>query len=182
MPEDNKLEGMDLKIEHPTVEDAREMLEIQYEAGLATAPLEKYGIPREKAAEEWKITDEKVAAFAQELANAQDDEFFIALDGQRIVGRCRLTWQPERDQYRFREFFVRPGYTGKGVGSKIWKEVKKTVGSRGVYLLANVDNQNAIDIYKRWGFESSGVYEEGTPFIEGAPNRMYTIMVRKAGQ
>lgn len=190
MTEGKELETMEIQIEPAAPDDAAEMLELQYQAALETAPLEESGVSREDAEKYMKPTAEKIAEYAKEIEQeGPHDRFFVAVEGHRVVGRCRLTWHPKKgdealsDLYQFREFFVRPGYMGRKIGKKLWEEALQAVEpTKRVFLKCNIKNEKAIKMYERWGFKKSGVFREGEPFAPEGTNRLYVIMVREPRQ
>jgi len=124
---------------------------------LATYPNEEYGITvddildhiekRHKRMKESKVDTVKNPPPGQTL--------FIAKEGTKVVGVCRLTVNNERNQLQ--AIYVLPEYQGKGVGKMLWLEMQKFADpKKDFYVELAVYNKSALEFYKRLGFVDTG--------------------------
>jgi ribosomal protein S18 acetylase RimI-like enzyme len=61
------------------------------------------------------------------------------------------------DKNNLQAIYVLPGHQGKGIGSNLWAEALKFFDSTKDTTVEVVEyNSNAIDFYKRLGFEETG--------------------------
>jgi predicted GNAT family N-acyltransferase len=89
----------------------------------------------------------------------------VAVDGERIVGTCRLVFDGELA--RLGRMAVENDYRGRGLGAEILAEAEqqaRTAGSERIRLHAQIA---ARSLYERGGFEVQGheFMEEGIPHL-----------------
>lgn len=102
---------------------------------------------------------------------ADENTFVAKLDG-KVVGFIdpRIDEQGHR---RVGAIYVAPEAQGKGVGSKLMNQVFDWYGrDQDIFLEVVSYNQNAIDFYKRFGFEQTDAV---VPEEEGRPNYLKTL-------
>ncbi|MEK7509490.1 MAG: GNAT family N-acetyltransferase [Patescibacteria group bacterium] len=159
MDEDPKAEQISVTIEIAGVSDAQAMSELKYENLLhrAHAGLIQLSSDGEK---EHKITSEEgVKTLANMLANSNEDDYYlVAKYHAETVGMCRMTWQPETERFQFRQFYVKPRYMGKKIGSRLFAEAKERAQKsshtpQGIFLYTGDYNQAAQNMYAHWGFK-----------------------------
>lgn len=156
----NKHEKLELKIEiSGAVPDDSEGINIVlYEAWLATYPNEEVGITVEDVEESYKdrLSPERIEKGKERLRNIPENErrLVAKVDG-RIVGVSRVI--KEEGHNTLQTLYVLPEYQGKGVGTALWEEGRKFLDpTKDVVLEVATYNENAINFYKKLGFEDTG--------------------------
>lgn len=111
--------------------------------------------------EGFQISAEREARFISRFIKNEDEIMLVAMDGERIVGngviereriprlahRARLTLTVLRD------------YWGQGIGTRLMDmmlDFCRKSGAELVFLECRADNERAIRLYKKFGFEISG--------------------------
>ena len=100
---------------------------------------------------------------------ASDAAHFLALDGTRVVGGCDIL-SGDRETLRHRGelgMFVVPEWRGKGIGERLLTAClakAKTNGITRVELEVRADNEPAIRLYRRVGFQDECVKRQGLRF------------------
>jgi len=141
-----------IKIEKAIPEDAVEIGEVLYRTWLATYPNEEFGITVDDVEDRWK---DRNKADGSRIRNAPDNELLLtAKDGDEIVGICRAVRYPDKNNLQ--AIYVLPGHQGQGIGSKLWEEALKFFNLEKDITVEVVEyNSNAIDFYKKLGFEET---------------------------
>ena len=153
-------EKMEKKIEvqKPTVEDVRGIQEVFYKTWLATYPNQEAGITIEDIQEKFKDTfsEEVLAKRTEKISNPPvGHSFFVAKEGQSVVGVCNVINDETRN--KLSTLYVLPEYQGKGVGSSLWKQAQGAFDpQRDITVEVATYNANAIEFYKKLGFEDTG--------------------------
>lgn len=143
-----------MKIREATVEDAKAM--VDYLAAIAG---ESDNLTFEPG--ELKITteiEEKILSHAQE---SEKDVFFLAMDGDIIVGNINFHGSSRKRIAHVGEFgiSVRKSHWGQGIGGRLLDELLAWApkhGIRKINLRVRVDNESAIRLYTRKGFKEEG--------------------------
>lgn len=111
--------------------------------------------------EGFQISAEREARFISRFIKNEDEIMLVAMDGERVVGngviereriprlahRARLTLTVLRD------------YWGWGIGTRLMDmmlDFCRKSGAELVFLECRADNERAIRLYKKFGFEISG--------------------------
>ena len=111
--------------------------------------------------EGFQIPEEREARFINRFIKNEDEIMLVAMDGDMVVGngviereriprlshRARLTLTVMRD------------YWGQGIGSRLMDEMIafcRDSGATLIYLECRADNERAVSLYKKFGFEISG--------------------------
>ena len=112
----------------------------------------------------FSISEEKEAKFIERFKNSKNDIMLVALDGDKVVGNAIV----ERNKvlrYKHRaeiSITVLKDYWGGGIGSRLMQMMVDFAEKTGVeilYLEARADNQRALSLYEKYGFEPIGTYE-----------------------
>lgn len=106
----------------------------------------------------------KVREFQQGLIS-QGGPVFYAIDNQKVVGWCdAFPMSNPRQKHRAGlGMGLLPAYRGKGIGSLLLESVikkAKEFGLEKVELHVYTDNDPAIALYKKYGFEEEGVIKK----------------------
>ena len=110
------------------------------------------------------ISEEREAKFIEKFKNSKTDIMLVAVDGEDVVGNAIV----ERNRilrYNHRaeiSITVLKEYWGRGIGSRLMEmmiEFAETTGIEILYLEVRADNQRAVNLYKKYGFEAIGTYK-----------------------
>ncbi len=144
----------------PKVEDVWGIQNVYYESWLATYPNEQYKITVDDIEDNFKdsFTEETLNKRRQAILNPDPDsklKVLIAKHDDKVVGVCRVELLPEKNQLR--TIYLLPEYFGKGIGTKLWNEIKKFCDpNKPTYVEVVEYNDQAINFYKKLGFVETG--------------------------
>lgn len=155
---ESKENSPEIKILPATPEDARGVAELFYKTWLATYPNEKAGITVDDVEDRFKnaFTEESLAKRAERMSQLKENEtFFLAKEGDKVVGACNVVRHPDKNQLQ--AIYVIPEYQGKGVGKLLWEQAQKYFeADKDTIVQVATYNTNAIEFYKKLGFEETG--------------------------
>ena len=149
---------MDFIIREATGADAEKMLHYNNIVGGETDFL-SFG------SDTFNISAEKEARFLERFKNSKKDLMLVALDGDKIVANASVEGNRTK-RYAHRaelSITVLQEYWGKGIGSALMDRLisfSKSTGYKSLYLDVRGDNGRAISLYKKFGFEKIGVYDD----------------------
>jgi ribosomal protein S18 acetylase RimI-like enzyme len=139
-------------------EDALGITTVLYKAWLATYPNEEAGITVEDIEDSYKdrFTEEAIQKVTKVLENIPSNEKrLVARADNKVVGMSRIIKYDENN--KLQTIYVLPEYQGKGVGTALWQEAAKFIDpSKDTFLEVAEYNENAINFYKKLGFEDTG--------------------------
>ena len=110
------------------------------------------------------ISEEKEARFIEKFKNSKSDVMFVAVDGDKVVGNA-IVERNRVSRYNHRaeiSITVLKDFWGRGIGSQLMEmmiEFAQTIGIEILYLEARADNQRAVNLYTKYGFEAIGRYK-----------------------
>jgi GNAT superfamily N-acetyltransferase len=84
----------------------------------------------------------------------EDDITLVAKEDDKVIGIIRLIILD--DHIRIRTFYVRPEFTGKGIGTRLWNEAQKYLPSDKNIIAFPAEYTKSIDWYKKIGFVETG--------------------------
>ena len=103
---------------------------------------------------------EAEAEFISNMENSRDDIMFLAKSDDKIVGCATLSRLPRRMQYRGDfAISVAKDYWNKGIGSQLLNNIiafAKENSFEIIDLQVRSDNERAIHLYEKYGFEKIG--------------------------
>jgi ribosomal protein S18 acetylase RimI-like enzyme len=177
-----------LEVEPATPEDAAEVFDVQRRTWLDTYPNEEAGITYEDIrvrleGENGELIPKKVDWWKRGIETAGETRaIFVVRDIGKVVGFVAPSIMNK--QRRIGAIYVLPETQGKGVGRKLLEKAVEWHGrDEDIFLHVASYNQNAIDFYKKNGFEETGtkIVDEDALRNGNAPIPE-TEMVLKAAQ
>ena len=99
------------------------------------------------------------------LENSKQRIMLVAEDGGRVVGTISLTGDGE-----INNLFVKPELHGTGIGKGLLKAIEEKAASKGLNKLFLYASTNAVDFYKKNGYEKE--HEE----VEEINNKEYKVV------
>jgi RimJ/RimL family protein N-acetyltransferase len=119
--------------------------------------------------------DEKpfAAVYAGLLAS---NTLFVVEDGERLIGTYRLIPKQFRQAHTvyLGSFGIDPSLKGKGYGYAVLKGIREEAMRRGwsrIELTVDLDNQAAVHLYQKAGFEIEGIIRNS--YKRSTTNRFY---------
>ena len=112
----------------------------------------------------FNISPEKEARFIDRFARSEKDIMLVALDGETIVGNGIIECERAK-RYSHRatlSITVMKEWWGRGIGSRLMEmmiDFSRKCGISVVSLEVRADNERAIALYKKFGFEVIGLYK-----------------------
>lgn len=149
---------MNIMISKTLPEDAAQMIEYLKKIGGETDNL-TFG------SEGLQITIEDEKAYISSLLESKNSVLFTAKNKENIVGIAGLTGDSrERMSHRGElAISVLKDEWGKGIGSKLMQKVidfaKNEANTEIISLQVRSDNERAISLYKKYGFEKIGCFK-----------------------
>lgn len=153
-------EEIKITIERAQPDDAEEIQNVFYKTWLATYPDTVPGVSIDDVNEYYKEKlssegIEKSRKRIEEGLKIESQRFFIARIGGKIAGVCLATSLEDKNQLN--AIYVLPEFQGKGIGYKLWNQVLKFIDhTKDTTVEVVVHNNNAIEFYKKLGFEDTG--------------------------
>ena len=149
---------MNIKIEEAKPEHVEGMQEVFYRTWLDTYPNAEAGITVEDVEERFKgkNSEERLTKRRADILNHEPNKkYFVALDGQKVAGLCRV--EKDEKENRLNAIYVLPGYQGQGIGMMLWNEIRSFFDpEKDIHLSVVEYNQKAINFYSRLGFLDTG--------------------------
>ena len=83
---------------------------------------------------------------------------FTAVTGGKFAGFGASEWDREQNAVCLMTLAVRPEFRSQGIGSALLKAMEEAFGkSSAVYLYVDTENETAIRLYLRAGYEQTGM-------------------------
>ena len=149
---------MKIEIRQAQVEDAQAILELLKIVGSETDNLSfgEIGIP---------ITVEEESAYLLDISNSEKDVFFVAFKDGELVGTANYVTSTNKRMSHRGEIgmSIQKSAWGIGIGSLLMEKLldfaKDIAKADIVSLEVRSDNQRAINLYKKFGFEKIGCFK-----------------------
>ena len=149
---------MAIIIEKAKAEDAEAILDFTKVCGSETDNLSygKSGIP---------VSVENEASYLKSIENSETAMFIVARDGKEIVGTGSYSSFPKKRMAHRGEFgiSVRKSYWNQGIGTMLMEYIldfaRNVAKSEIVSLEVRSDNEAAIHLYRKFGFEKIGTFK-----------------------
>ena len=149
--------GMNIIYREVEASDAAELLKYNSKVGGETDYL-SFG------ADSFNISAESEARFINRFKSSAKNLMLVALDGDRIIANAsvernripRYSHRAELSITVLREFW------GRGIGTAMMQrliEFSRDSGAEIIYLDVRADNERAKALYRKFGFESVGIFK-----------------------
>ena len=112
----------------------------------------------------FKISEEKEAKFIEKFKNNRKNLMFVATCEDKVIANASIERNRiERYSHRAElSIAVLKEYWGKGIGSALMEKLvsfAKDTECKVLYLEVREDNTRAVSLYRKFGFETIGVYK-----------------------
>ncbi|MBI3231713.1 MAG: GNAT family N-acetyltransferase [Candidatus Doudnabacteria bacterium] len=169
MPNLESESGRNITIQEAKPEDAATLVEINKISWLDTYPNQALGITRQDIEARYSNMAERIATMNKTLLGEQNDtkHTWVARNEYGIIGYCIVTKDTNPDvPNQFRALYLLPGVRGTGTGRKLMETGFSWLGNdKDIRLEVTTYNENAINFYKKMGFEDTG--EKGEYEVNG---------------
>ena len=143
-------------IQPASVDDAQDIARIQHDTWLATYVCEE-GITREDVESRNLLSNDRVKKW-ERFIDYPNSTIFVARVDSHVAGYCGF-FSDETGQ-SIRALYVTPEQQRKGVGSRLFRHVlEQADASKSISLNVAAFNADAIEFYKRFGFDEKGPAE-----------------------
>ena len=156
---------MDSVIEKAKPEDAGAILDFLKRVG-GDSDNNSFG------AEGLSVSVEEESKYIQSMADSKNSIHLVAKEDGKIIGDCSISGLSRRFSHRGElGIAVVKEYWNKGVGSALLRRAlcsaKNELGLEVVSLEVRSDNEAAIHLYKKFGFQYMGRYEKYFKIADG---------------
>ncbi len=170
-------------VDHARPEDAEAILTVKREAWLSSYPDKKQGVTVEDIRK--KFTDEELAEgiknWQSALASEKPDGdrwTYVARVGGKVLGAASPFIDSDGKRW-LGMMYVSPDAQHKGIGGSLLRAAIEWHAHNDIYLNVVSYNQNAIDFYKHFGFQETGVTHKGGFYPNGTKDLPEIEMVLK---
>lgn len=171
-----ELDGKELVLRNPTKEDAAML--IQY---LRTTCGETPFLSKEE--EEVQITLEEEREFIRQMNISEHSVMILAFLNGEFVGNCSFSGNSiKRQKHRVSMgIALFQKYTGMGIGKIMIEKLMQTAKEKGfeqIELEVSAENERAIHLYKKLGFQIYGTFPDSTKYKDGTYSDTFWMMKR----
>jgi len=150
----------------PKLEDAEGMNEVIKSSWYSTYVTPEIGVTKEDIDAMYAQSEkQQIETFRKRAESPKHtDVTLIAKDDDKVIGVIRVIVLD--DHVRVRTLYVHPEFTGKGIGTLLWKETQKHIPSDKNIIAFPAKHTRSIDWYKKIGFVETGekqIDEEAMP-------------------
>ncbi len=139
-------------------EDVEGATKVFRAAWLDTYPNEEFGVTREDIEYFYRdsLTPDTLEKRREQVRKlSANEKYFVAKDGDMIVGVCRLIKHADKNELK--SVYILSEYRGQGIGSMFWNEALKFFDpKKDISVIVAVYNDKAVSFYKKLGFVDSG--------------------------
>lgn len=171
-----ELDGKELVLRNPTKEDAAILI-----YHLRTICGETPFLSKEQ--EEVQITLEEEREFIRQMNISENSVMIMAFLNGEFVGNCRFSGENlQRQKHRVKMgIALFQKYTGMGIGKIMIEKLMQTAKEKGfeqIELEVSAENERAIHLYKKLGFQIYGTFPDSTKYKDGTYSDTFWMMKR----
>lgn len=169
--------GKKVTIRKPNVEDAKAIINV-----MTIADTETLFLARNPG--EFCTPVEREKQIIENVLADNDSEWFVAEYDNKVIGQCSVGLVRRNARYRHRAecaFVILKDYCSLGIGGKMMEECIKWCREHGVTQLeldVVKNNERALKMYQKFGFEIIGTKEMALKYQDGTYADEY-LMVKK---
>lgn len=169
--------GKKVIIRKPNVEDAKAIINV-----MTIADTETLFLARNPG--EFCTPVEREKQIIENVLADNDSEWFVAEYDNKVIGQCSVGLVRRNARYRHRAecaFVILKDYCNLGIGGKMMEECIKWCREHGVTQLeldVVKNNERALKMYQKFGFEIIGTKEMALKYQDGTYADEY-LMVKK---
>lgn len=169
--------GKKVTIRKPNVEDAKAIINV-----MTIADTETLFLARNPG--EFCTPVEREKQIIENVLADNDSEWFVAEYDNKVIGQCSVGLVRRNARYRHRAecaFVILNDYCNLGIGGKMMEECIKWCREHGVTQLeldVVKNNERALKMYQKFGFEIIGTKEMALKYQDGTYADEY-LMVKK---
>lgn len=132
--------------------------------------------------EEISLTEEQEQEFIQSKIDAERELLLVAILDGNHVGNCSLMSVGGFRRYRHRcevAIALYQEYCGRGIGKIMLEtilDIAKTLGYEQAELEVIAENENAIALYEKLGFQKFGTFPDNMKYRDGSYVDAYWMM------
>lgn len=164
---------MNIKYREPVIEDAQSIVDFYNSVGGETTYLSF-----EK--DEYPLNAVEQAVSIKSTAEQDNCIMILALEDDQIIGIGTISSSSKIKSRHLGELgiVVQKRYHGKGIGSQIIQQLIDWAKSNGIttriQLDTRCDNETAVELYKKFGFEIEGCLKNAT-LLDGKYYNLYIM-------
>lgn len=151
-------EQLEIQITDARPEDAEGINNVYYKTWLDTYPNKEVGITVDDVEDSFKdsFTEDHLNQVRERIINnPESTKRLVAKEGDLVVGVCVAVRNEDNNQLR--TIYVLPEFQGKGIGRKLWDEVKSIFDpTKDTIVHVATYNTKTVEFYKSLGFEDTG--------------------------
>ncbi|MBW2995943.1 GNAT family N-acetyltransferase [Candidatus Woesearchaeota archaeon] len=132
-----------MKIDKPNTEELKQLVKIYKEV------FEIHNI--------FQKPEDEVVSYLETVG--VEGELLVAVEDDRVAGGLLVTYEeqiPGHTRARVKHLAVTKDFQSKGVGSELLKKADEIVGKGKIEIHVSENEKNALDFYKRNGYEVEG--------------------------
>ncbi|MFA9375997.1 MAG: N-acetyltransferase family protein [Lachnotalea sp.] len=166
--------GIDCILRNPNAEDAQEILQHMILTSGETGNMARYP-------DEITMTVEQERAYLSSIEFSSNEIMISAIIEGKIIANAGISPVLTYEKYKHRANFgisIQKKYCALGIGSAIMSailEIAHQVGYEQVELDVLTDNEPAIALYKKFGFQIYGTHEKAFRYRDGQYKSLYLM-------
>lgn len=164
-----------ITISHPVPQDSEGINEVIKQSWYATYITPEIGITKKDIDLMYAQSEkQQIEVFRNRAKNPKNSDIsYVAKEDELVVGFLRIIILD--DHIRMRAFYVRPNFTGKGIGTNLWKEALKNLPKNKPVVAWPAEHTKSIEFYKKLGFKTTAEKLLDDEVMQDSKTRMTTV-------